>query len=258
MISHGSGGNGRQLGWIARELATNGFIVVATDHPGTTSGDSDPFQTIKVWERPQDLTALLDLLSDNPPVGLRPDMSRVGALGLSLGGHSVLSLSGLRVSKAMFIDYCDENRGKIDCGWMQDAGVDFNTIDQSKYERSNRDGRVTSVVAVDPALPHAVPAGGTEDLKAATLVINLGETEEVPAAMRADDLSARIQNAEYKAIEGAWHFSFLAECSPMGFAIIGIASPENICSDWGLRNRGDVHAELAPIIVNHFLKSLPN
>jgi predicted dienelactone hydrolase len=45
VLSHGSGGNAERLGWLAGYLASQGMIVAAPDHPGTTSGDSDPFRT---------------------------------------------------------------------------------------------------------------------------------------------------------------------------------------------------------------------
>ncbi|MBV2359864.1 hypothetical protein KUH32_08765 [Thalassococcus sp. CAU 1522] len=248
VVSHGSGGNAPALGWLISDLVRSGMIVVATDHPGTRSRDSDPFQTIKVWERPADMSALLDHLAANPPMGVTPDMTRVAALGFSLGGHSVLSLAGLRVSKSMFIDYCEANAGKIDCGWMQSAGVDFATIDQARYEQSNRDPRIKAVVAVDPALPQAVPDAGTADISTRTLIINLGQPGDVPAAMRADALADRIDGAQYQSIENAWHFSFLAECSALGRVAIGLAGDDNICADLEGRPRSDIHRELRSVI----------
>lgn len=242
VMSHGSGGNAVGLGWLASELALRGLIVIATNHPGTTSRDSDPFQTVKVWERPQDMTALLDYVATARHV--TADMDRVGALGFSLGGHSVLSLAGERVSKAMFIAYCDRNAGLIDCGWMQAAGVDFTAIDAELYEKSNLDDRVGAVVAIDPALPQAVPEDGLDDLTAAALILNLGTAATVPPAMRADALAARIASADYAEIPGARHFSMLAECSLMGRVVIGLAGDDNICSDTGLRPRADVHKDL--------------
>lgn len=70
LLTHGSGGNAIRLGWIASAMAARGLIIAAVDHPGTTSGDSDPFQTVKIWERPADMTAVLDFLTNTPPKGL--------------------------------------------------------------------------------------------------------------------------------------------------------------------------------------------
>lgn len=253
VLSHGSGGRAVQMGWLATELAGRGMIVIGTNHPGTTSQDSDPFQTVKVWERPQDLSALLDFLLQEQPLGLNGDAARVAALGFSLGGHSALSLGGLTVSKQMFIDYCDANKGLWDCGWMQAAGVDFQTIDTARYEASYRDPRVGTVVAVDPALPQAVPDSGAASLQAEVLLVNLGQ--QVPEAMRVDTLASRL-GASYSAIADAWHFSFLPECSRLGQLVIGYLAEDNICGDVEGRSRADVHAQALQIIPDYLEKHL--
>jgi len=72
LLSHGSGGNAPSLGWLAAALAQSGFIVAAPNHSGTTSRDSDPFQTVKVWERPVHLRALLDHMASAPPLTWPP------------------------------------------------------------------------------------------------------------------------------------------------------------------------------------------
>ncbi len=256
LLSHGSGGNAERLGWLATEIANRGMIVAAPDHPGTTSGDSDPFQTVKIWERPQDLSSILDYLGKNKEADLKPDMSKVAVVGFSLGGFSALSLSGAQVSKAQFIDYCNANRGQLDCGWMQKAGVDFAGIDQVRYEKSNADPRIRITVAIDPALPAAIVSESLAAMDHPTMIINLGEPDSIPAAMRVDSLAKVIPGARYVAISGAHHFSFLAECSWLGFIVIGVAGDDNICSDSGFRNRNFVHTEVAPKIVDFLSENL--
>lgn len=253
VLSHGSGGNAAQLGWIASELARTGMIVAATNHPGTTSRDSLPERTVMIWERSKDVSAMLDNLLSAPPLGLKIDPARIGAMGFSLGGFTALSVAGETVSKAQFIDYCDRNAGLVDCGWMQQAGVDFSAIDQTLYEASYKDTRITAAVAVDPALPQAVPPAGTHDIDIPVLVVNLGAPDTIPQAMRADALADRIQGANYIALEGGHHFSFLPECSPMGVVVIGVAGDDNICSDRGYRPRAQMHQGAKDVIVPFFL-----
>lgn len=247
LLSHGSGGNAERLGWIASRLAAQGMIVAAVNHPGTTSQDSLPARTVMPWERTADLTAVLDHLAADPPPGLRPDMDRVGALGFSLGGGAVLMASGARLSKQAFIDYCAANAGRDDCGWLAAGGVDFAAIDAVRYEQDNRDPRIRAVVAVDPALTQAMTPDSVQRLPPA-LIVNLGDPGTIPAAMRADGLAALIPGAEYLAVPGAWHFSFLARCSLFGRVMIGVAGDDNICSDRGLRDRAVVQDDLSRAI----------
>lgn len=258
LISHGSGGNAERLGWLAGFLAHQGIIVVAPNHPGTTSGDSDPFKTPLIWERTDDLRAALDLLQTNPPGGLQPDMARVGVLGFSLGGYSALGFSGLRVTKAAFIAHCAANPDAADCSWMVQAGVDFTTIDAARYDADLGDARVIATVAIDPALVGAIDAAALPTVDHPVLLINLGAGAEIPAAMEVGTLAQTLPNATYLAVPGAQHFSFLAECSTLGKIIIAVAGEDNICSDAGLRDRVIIQDELrtsiAAFLNTHLVK----
>lgn len=249
LLSHGSGGNAVRLGWLATDLANKGFIVAAVDHPGTRSRDSDPFQTIKIWERPDDLSLVLDMLDQTPPVGLEVDMGRVGIIGFSLGGQTALAMSGVQYEKDAFIRYCAANAGQHDCGWMQAAGVDFAQIDQTRYEADHSDPRIGATVAVDPAGGRAVAESSTLTTK--SLVINLGAAGSIPEAMRADDLAAA-WGTEYMTVPDSWHFSFLADCSQLGRIMMWVAGEDAICSDVNGRDRRSVHRELNAAIGDFF------
>lgn len=256
VLSHGSGGNAPGIGWIASQLAAKGMIVLATNHPGTTSRDSLPSETVKIWERPADMAALLDLAEAGLPLGIEADMSRVAAMGFSLGGYSALSLAGVTVSKAQFISYCEDYRDKIDCGWMNAAGLDFQSIDQARYEQSNKDGRIKAVVSVDPALPLAVREDGLDALEADTLLVQMGETETIPEGLRWGAVAERSPKIALRVVPDTYHFAFLAECSLMGKVVIASAGDDNICADHDTRPRGDVHDDVGKIIVEFLAEQL--
>ena len=243
VLSHGSGGNAERLGWLAGYLASKGMIVAAPDHPGTTSGDSDPFRTPLIWERIADQKAALDLLETAPPAGLQPDLTRVASVGFSLGGYTALGLGGVRVTRDAFIAHCAARPEAADCAWMVAAGVDFTAVDAARYDADHGDPRVKATVAIDPALVSAVDRAALAGLDHPFLIVNQGEPETLPDGLDASALAAAIPGAEYLTIPGAAHFSFLAECSTLGVIVIGLAGEDNICSDRGLRDRGVVHDE---------------
>ena len=247
LLSHGSGGNAVQMGWLASHLANRGALVIATNHPGTTSRDSLPERTVQIWERPADLTAKLDWLEAGGLVGFRP-VKDIIATGFSLGWHSALAMGGVRVSRARFIEYCERNAGRVDCGWLQAGGVDFNAIDATRYEADLSDPRITRVIAIDPALPQAATPESLSGVQRPVLIINLGAAEQIPEAMRADAVAEALPLAEYIAVEGAAHFSALPRCSTFGVAMIGLAGEDNICSDKGLRPRNEVHSDILTAI----------
>lgn len=60
LMSHGSGGNMDNMGWLASTLVQKGAIVLGVNHPGSTSHDSTARQSVQSWNRPADLSAALD------------------------------------------------------------------------------------------------------------------------------------------------------------------------------------------------------
>ena len=256
VFSHGSGGNALQVGWLAEALAEKGYVVLATNHPGTTSSDSLPERTVMIWERAKDLTEILNW-AENPTIeGLSLDTANISVAGFSLGGHSALAISGLQVSKAKFIEYCDRNADIWDCGWLSRGGVDFTEINADLYDARYLDSRVGATIAIDPALAPAAIIESAVGISHPVMVINFKPHEGVPEALDAAQITEMMPNARYKAIPHCWHFSFLPECSLLGKIVIGLGGEENICSDWKLRNRSDVHQALINQIVPFLDESL--
>lgn len=241
LLSHGSGGNAAALGWFAAALALDGWLVLTPNHPGTTSGDSVPARTPQMWERTADLSAILDA-ADGWALGA--DTTRVAATGFSLGGATVLALSGARLSKARFLDDCAAHAGELDCGWMLRAGVDLAAIDAARDAADLSDRRVTAAVAVDPALGRAMVPAALAAIATPVLILALGAPATQPAGRRADDVAAAIPRATYAALPGTGHFAFTAECAPLGRIVIGLSGEENICGASGPRPRAEIHAEV--------------
>ncbi|TYC52194.1 hypothetical protein FMN50_19500 [Rhodobacterales bacterium] len=96
LLSHGSGATVEKMSWIATDLAARGYVVAGPNHPGTTSGDSTPEDTPKLWERTDDLSEINSYLLKAPEWKEVVDADRVAALGFSLGGAAVLELAGAR------------------------------------------------------------------------------------------------------------------------------------------------------------------
>lgn len=254
LLSHGSGGNAVNIGWIAAHLADQGMIVVSTNHPGTTSRDSLPKETIKIWQRTADFSAILDYLETEPPYGLKPDMGRVSAVGFSLGGYTVLGLAGAQVSKQKYVDYCLKYPNFLDCAWYAAAGVDLTKMDAEKFEQSNLDKRVKAIVAVDPGFAQAFTAESLGSIQAPVFIINLGSVNEVPAGVDGVGIATTLNKSEYARVEGATHFSFLGECTALGEVIIKDEGDEPICSEVSDRKRSDIHHELKKGITDYLKK----
>ena len=246
LMSHGSGGNAAGLGWIAGALAERGMIVAAPNHPGTTSGDSEPERTVMPWERAWDMIALLDHLGRDPPDGLVPDTGRVASLGFSLGGHTALRLLGAQPSKDAFIAYC-EGDDAPDCRWLREGGVDLTRIEAALYEGPDRDPRVDAAVAVDPALARATAPESLEAIEAPVLLVSLGAEGTLPEVFDLAEIEDALPDARRHFVEGAVHFSFLGECRRLGKIVIGALEDDPICEDPG-RPRAEIHAEIEGVV----------
>ncbi len=243
-LIHGSGGNAPRLSWIAAELARRGMIVVGANHPGATSGDSDPAQLLNVPDPAMDVTAALTHVTET--LGASADMKRVAVVGFSLGGATAMGLSGFRFDKDRFLTYCAENPEQADCSWTAKAGVDHAQADAEMYQQDMSDPRIGVTVLVDPA---QVPALGDEaGADHPLLAINLGGPN-VPLAVSARPVADRVAGARYYAVDGPHdHFSFLAECATLGWIVIGVVGEENICADTGAKPRAEIHAEMKAVI----------
>ncbi len=254
LLSHGSGGNAANLSWIGSYLAERGMIVVSTNHPGTTSRDSSQLETLKIWQRPADFSAILDFLQETPPGNLQPDMDKVGAVGFSLGGYTVLGLGGATVKKQKYIDYCVQFPKLGDCKWYSSAGVDLSQIDAPKFEQSNLDKRIKTIVAIDPALAPAYTEESLAGFKLPSLIINLGAQSEITTGINGTQIAGALENATYSNIKDATHFSFLGLCTAIGKFVIKVAGEDPICSEVGQRTRADIHKELK-VKIGDFLEN---
>ncbi|MBT9371426.1 alpha/beta fold hydrolase [Rhizobium sp. CSW-27] len=269
LLSHGSGSRAQGMAWIAARLAEQGFIVAGPDHPGTTSGDSTPIATPRIWERTQDLSNIITWMTGDARWKASVDAAKIGVIGFSLGGSTALELIGARADLNAYADYCDRYTMMMDCQWF--AGgfgfvdgkrvaspvVKLRAFDKAHFEQSNLDPRVTSAVIVDPGLATAFKADSLKAIKVPTTIINLGSPGAVPVAVKSDALSAEIPGAQYHQIPGANHFSFLPICKPGAEEMLsetGDADP--ICDGKGLRDRAEVHKDAEKLIVEAFEKTL--
>lgn len=93
LLSHGSGGAAANLAWLAQALSAEGFLVAAVDHHGNSSAEALlPEGAAFWWERPADLTVVVDHLQKTENVG-----DVVAVVGYSLGGYTAAAVLGARI-----------------------------------------------------------------------------------------------------------------------------------------------------------------
>lgn len=257
LVSHGSGGSILNLSWLASRLAAAGMIVAGPNHPGTTRGNSTPLDTTRMWQRTADISDVLTALTTEPPWKEHIDDRHVGAIGFSLGGHTVLSLAGARADLEAYAVYCERYPAMPDCRWFASGGVDLRSTDKARFEQSNRDARIGSVVAVDPSVARAFTADSLEAIAVPVHIINLGSPGTIPVAVEAETLAAAIPDHTYQEVDGAVHLSFLAECQPGAREFLKeTGDTDPLCEDapGHPRTRDDIHRQVAAMIEAAFLQ----
>ena len=245
LLSHGSGGNMDGLAWLSSRLALRGAMVLAVNHPGSTSGDSSPRRTIKIWERPADLSAALDHLLADPVFAAHVDRDRIVAMGFSAGGVAALQMIGLQPDKDLYRAYCERfGEAAQDCAFYAKGGVDLGRL-PARFNRPTPDPRVSGVIAFEPGMSYAVSEEAAAAIEAPVLLVNFGEKgDRWPAAdlgPEGSDLAARLPNSDHVVIAPGHHFSFLAECTERGAALLAEEEDDPICDDPEGTDRAALH-----------------
>jgi predicted dienelactone hydrolase len=252
LLSHGTGGAAAQLSWLAESLATHGYMVAGVNHHGNTAAEPTyhPHGFTLWWERPRDLSVLLDQLLADPVFSPHIDPERVGALGFSLGGYSVLALAGARV---------DHDAWKTHCKTESDPGcrlppelpfteADVNAISHgnpiylsslSRAGHSYADRRIQAVVALAPVLGFALEPKSVAEIDVPVLVrVGADDDQALPAAVKS--LANAISTAEMRVYGGVGHYSFLALCTLRGRLFV-----RDLCGEPGGTDRRELHQRVA-------------
>lgn len=235
LLSHGTGGSPESLGWLASFLAQHGFVVVGAHHHGNTG--REPYRAegfLCWWERATDLSVLLSRLTEAGPFAGGLDMTRVHALGFSLGGHTGLALAGARSSMERYMAWAKGTRFAMGPRELPDAAQDLERLRASSeafrasWARQGEcfhDPRVKSVVALAPAPPvRAFDSGSLGAIDMPVTLITGGADTEAPTADCAAWLVAqnpRFQHHNMGAQVG--HYTFLGQAAgdmPEGAAFL--------------------------------------
>lgn len=252
IMSHGSGGNRGNQAWLGIELARQGAIVVAASHPGSMSMDSAPGTNILAWNRPMDVSFLIDSVLADPDLAAVIDPEQIAVVGHSLGGYTAFAMGGGELSIDQFSAYCTEFSESPACAFYLSGGVDFMQVDRAKFEQNHKDDRVSAVVVLDPAYAKAFKTESLDN-RAPTLLIAPPSDANVFEQIHVDELAVQAQLGEnYIEMPGAFHFTYLPECKPIGFYLLRIVEKDGqmLCQPEVGKTRAEFHAETSDLIIN--------
>ncbi|MGK9175658.1 alpha/beta fold hydrolase [Yokenella regensburgei] len=260
LISHGYGGNWRNLNWLAHDMASQGYIVAAVDHPGTTTRNKKERDAQQLWERPQDLVAVLNFLTDSPRIAGSVDPERIAAIGHSLGGWTVMELAGAQFSARRFLDDCKTHQALGACKLTHVLGLD-KPESAATLSRSQREPRIKAVVSLDLGLARGFTPESLAQINLPVLVMGAqADSDDVPAKLESGYLFDSLPAArrQYVSVTGATHFSFMQRCMPGAEALIEAQEPGEgiVCRDGGSLSRSAIHKVLSSQISQFLNQSL--
>ena len=249
LLSHGTGGGRLNHRDTAIRLAETGYIVAAPEHAGDSWRDKRNSGTAANWlRRPRQLSAVLDRLLGDAEFAPRIDPARIGAVGHSAGGYSVLALIGGRVDMAVLARHCTRRRTEDPefCGYGRPGGhADLQIPDLS-------DPRVGAVVAVAP-----VGALFGEDAFSGVAVPAQIHRLEADRVLRepwhAENIAALMGDGAHLVVHpNAHHFAFITPFPPAMADEVGAAGrdPEGF-------DRRTFLAEIDEQILRFFDDALP-
>ncbi|WP_039054698.1 alpha/beta fold hydrolase [Enterobacter sp. Bisph1] len=248
LISHGYGGNWRNLNWLAQRMAEQGYIVAAPDHPGTTTRNKTPQDAQQLWLRPQDLRAVLNTLLENADWAGRVDSRRIAALGHSLGGWTVMELAGGRFDSRRFVTDCQQHAALSSCKLTSTLGID-RPLAGDKLAADMRDPRIKAVVSLDLGLARGFTPESLRQIAIPVLIMAAqADSDALPDRLESGYLADNIPAARqrYSKVDGATHFSFMQLCKPGAVELIEAQDPGEgiVCEDGPAAKREAIHQRL--------------
>ncbi len=258
IFSHGTGGNRISQMWLAAELAGEGFVVAAVDHWGNTHDNKIPESFVKIWERPADVSYLLNRLPGESLPGRYIDTSAIGVAGFSLGGYTALALAGAEIDYGQLRLFSKTDEGQIEFN-VPELGDLSSLLNDDFIKMAGREGlhlkdnRIKAFFVMAPALGQ----GFTDTRQMAAVdrpvfIIGAAADERTPVQTNACYYHQLITGSRYAEIDApAGHYVFMNEAR----AFLKRQAPRVFTDAPGV-NRREIHKKVARRALDFFNKQL--
>ena len=258
LLSHGTGGNRISLMWLACELASNGYIVAAVDHWGNTLDNKIPENFVKVWDRPLDISYVLDKILDNSKLKPNIDTTKIGMIGFSLGGYTTIALAGGNLDYNLLQDFSKTKEGQKEFNLPELGNISKLITTEiinsgNKYYNKLKDKRISVFIAMSPAIGQGfMKESQFENFNSPILIIGVENDKRTPTKTNAKHYHNLIKNSDYFELKGkAGHYIFMNEAK----SGLKRGAPL-IFKDDKIVNRNKIHKKIAKIVIDYFEKEL--
>lgn len=250
LMSHGNWGDRLNNSWIAETLAANGYIVASMDHYGNTWNNKIAECFIKIWDRPQDVSFVIDQLLQDERFGPHINQKKIGLIGYSLGGHTAIWVAGGTVSQFDKPDMKKMPADQIPTTVNEDV---INSIDFTPAKNSYKDPRISAVFVMAPALGYLFDMASLQNISVPVYIVAAEGDLTVPLEAGPNILATKIKKAAMTLIPGsASHYVFLNEVTKGGKMLLD----KRVAHDAPTVDRAKIHDEVGSAAVHFFDKHL--
>ncbi|MBD1861746.1 MULTISPECIES: alpha/beta hydrolase [Trichocoleus] len=159
VISHGLGSDRTTFDYLAKHLASYGFVVALPEHLGSNAGRlqallsgtaTDVAESFEFVDRPLDVKYLLDELErrskSEPLFQGRLNLQQVGVVGQSFGGYTALSVAGATLNFEQLAENCQRSNESLNLSLLLQCRA--RELAGRQYEL--RDPRIKAAIAINP------------------------------------------------------------------------------------------------------------
>ena len=217
VLSHGTGGTELGHTSLAEALARHGYLVAALRHPGDNWQDTSlrdgPAAGHYFTRRPLQVSQVIDALLQDPTwqgrIAHDSQGPRVGAVGHSAGGYTVLALAGGRADASRVATHCaaEAAADPIFCAMARGVAAPSSARPDLPPPPVT-DPRVRAVVALAP-LGAPLRADSLAGIQIPTLIYPAEQDRFLVPRFHAGWIASHMPRAQVVRVPGAWHFVFM-------------------------------------------------
>ena len=214
LLSHGIGGSELGHSVLAQALARDGYLVAALRHPGDNWQDRSLIEKSPERyfdERPRQASRVIDAILADPAwkdrIASDSQGPRVGALGHSAGGYTVLALAGARPDLSRIRKHClaEASEDPIFCG-MGRSGV------RCRRRRRPRPRSRTSAFGRSSRWPRRVcrsPPNRSPRFGRRRMIYEAELDRFLVPRFHAEWVAGNLPAPNLHRVPNAWHFAFM-------------------------------------------------
>jgi predicted dienelactone hydrolase len=217
VYSHGFSSVRTDLRYLAEHLASHGYALVALEHTGSNSTNTDlAFQNKtrllkpqEVLDRPKDVSFVLDELEKinktaNNPLQGKLATNNTMVLGYSYGGSTALAIAGAELQLERLKKRCKDQVTTLSFGETIQCGAQ--ELPENSYQL--RDTRVKRAIALSPTTSLLFGDTGLTKVQVPTLILASSADKTTPALPEQVAAFAKIPSPKWLVgILGSTHLS---------------------------------------------------